>query len=79
MSLPDLVRFRLDNGEECPAVVTKWRNERIADLRVILSADQAVRYGGDGWWNPDYLRAHWNIPPECLCEIGTEPGSFYIP
>jgi len=79
MTAGDVVRFKLDDGEECPAVVTKVHDNGAADLRVILSADQAVRYARDGWWAPDYLMAMGNIPPECVCEQGGEPGQFYIP
>lgn len=79
MSIPDFVRYRLDPGEDCPAVVTKRYPDGRADLRVILSADQAVRYAREDWWTPAYLFAVQNIPPECACEQGGEPGEFYVP
>lgn len=77
--LPEVVRYVLDDGETCPAVVTKWHDNGRASLRVVLSADQASRYAKDGWWNPEYLQAMGNLPPEAFCDPGRQPGEFYIP
>jgi hypothetical protein len=77
--IPDIVRYVLDDGDECPAVVTRWHPNGQADLRVVLSFDQSLKYSGGEWWNREYLAAVGGVPPECFCDQGHEPGQFYVP